>query len=99
MDEHVQRAHALLQAGLQVTPFVGGDDPGDQVERDQAFGAGGVARYRKGDADAAETQVGFEPSHGHGFGRLLLVPALEGLVLGAYAAGAVAHFVKSGWTG
>jgi len=30
---------------------------------------------------------------------LLLVPALEGLVLGAYAAGAVAHFIKSGWTG
>ncbi|MNI18708.1 hypothetical protein D3C73_721240 [compost metagenome] len=99
VDEHVQRAHALLQAGFQVPPFVGGNDPGDQVERDQAFGAGGVARYRKSNADPAKAQVGFQAAHGHGFSRLLLVPALERLVLGADAACALAHFVISGGTG
>jgi hypothetical protein len=99
VDEHIQRAHALLQARLQVAPFVGGNDPRDQVEGNQALGAGGVARDRESDADPAEAQVRLQPAHGHGFRGLLAVPALEGLVMGAYAAGAVAHFVIGGGTG
>ncbi|MCY1524023.1 hypothetical protein D9M68_589390 [compost metagenome] len=83
VDEHVECAHALLQAGLQEAPFVGGDDPRDQVEGNQALGAGGIARDREGDADPPEAQVRFQPAHGHGFRGLLAVPALEGLVVGA----------------
>ena len=99
VDEHVERAYPLLQAGFQQTPFGGGDDARDQVEGDQAFGAGRVARHRKRDADPAKAQVRFQAARGHGLRGLLVMPALESLVVGAYAAGAVAHFVIGGGTG
>ena len=36
-QEHVERAHALLQAPLQQRPFLAGHDPRDHVEGDQAL--------------------------------------------------------------
>jgi hypothetical protein len=58
VDEHVQRLHALDQPGLQLR-HSRRDDARDGVEGNQALGAGIVAIDGKGDADAAEGQVGF----------------------------------------
>ena len=88
-------ARALFQAGVEPAPFVGGDDAGIR--------SNGISRSvpaaspaTESDADAAKAQVRFQPAHGHGLGRLLAVPAFERFVVGAYAAGAVAHFVIGG---
>jgi hypothetical protein len=47
-----------------------GDDARDDVEGDQALGAGIVAIDGEGDADAAEDQVGLGTFAGDGLGRL-----------------------------
>jgi hypothetical protein len=56
------------------TPLVLGNDARDQVERDQALGAGAVlvlgAVDREGDADAAEDHLGLFCGATHGLGRL-----------------------------
>ncbi|MGY3457982.1 hypothetical protein ACVWW5_003432 [Bradyrhizobium sp. LM3.4] len=53
-QEHVERAHPLLQALLEQRPFLAGHDPRDHVEGDQAFGGFGLPIDREGNADAAE---------------------------------------------
>ncbi|MGY4416648.1 hypothetical protein ACVWW4_008384 [Bradyrhizobium sp. LB7.1] len=53
-QEHVERAHPLLQAFLEQRPFLAGHDPRDHVKGDQALRGFGVAIDREGNADAAE---------------------------------------------
>ncbi len=84
VHEHVQRLHALDQAGLQGAPFVRGDDARDRIERDQALGAGIVAIHGEGDADSPERQVRFGALALDVFGRLALQPALEFAVVVPY---------------
>ena len=52
----VDRLDALLQPLAQQVPFLGGEDAGDDVERDQPLGRIRLAIDREGDADAAEQQ-------------------------------------------
>ena len=56
-QEHVQRPHALGDAGFDLVPFRRGDHPRDQVERQDAVDRGGVGIDREG--DAAFQQVTF----------------------------------------
>ena len=58
VEERVERPDALEQPALQHGPFVGADDPRDQVERDQPFGAGGLARDGERDAQPVERALG-----------------------------------------
>ena len=57
VQEQVQRAHALDDAGFQRAPFLGGDHARDQVERQDAVDRGGVGI--DGEGDAALQQVAF----------------------------------------
>ena len=57
VQEQVQRAHALDDAGFQGAPFLGGDDARDQVERQDAVDRRGVGI--DGEGDAALQQVAF----------------------------------------
>ncbi len=58
VQEHVQRADPLEQAGLQLAPLGSGQDAWNDIEGDQALGAGRAAIDREGDAQALEEQVG-----------------------------------------
>ena len=49
-DEEVQRGDALNEAGLDPLPLAGGDDPGDEVEREDALGPLLLAVHRERDA-------------------------------------------------
>ena len=53
-QKQVERAHALLEAGLEPAPFLPGEQPGQDVERDQPLGTFLLAIDGEGDADAAE---------------------------------------------
>jgi hypothetical protein len=55
---------------LPAWPIRPWDDARDDVEGDQALGAGIVAIDGEGDADAAEDQVGLGTFAGDGLGRL-----------------------------
>ena len=57
VQEQVQRAHALDDAGLQRAPFLRGDHARDQVERQDAVDRGRVGI--DGEGDAALQQVAF----------------------------------------
>jgi len=59
MDEGVEGADALLQAGFEPNPFFERQDAGYDVEGDEALGAFVLAVHGEGDADAMEQGVGF----------------------------------------
>ena len=98
MDEAVERRDALHQTFFHASPFVSGDDAGNQVKGNQAFGTGAVfvlfAIHGKGNADAPENHFGLSPAGLHSVCRLLGQPALVSLVMRAHAGGAGVHFVK-----
>ncbi len=50
IQEHVQRAHALHDAGFDLVPLGRGDHPRDQVERQNPVDRGGIGIHREGDA-------------------------------------------------
>ena len=56
--EGVQCTHALPQPGSERPPFLGREDPGDDVERDQPLVALLLAVDRESDADTVEQAVG-----------------------------------------
>ena len=58
VDEQVDRAHALLEAGREVRPFARREDAGDDVEGDDPLGRLLVAIDGEGDAEAAEGGFG-----------------------------------------
>ena len=93
-QEHVQRLDALLQALLQQRPFLAGDDPRDHVERDQALGGFGIAIDGKGNADAAEQQLGLLAAIFERLGRRLLEPARQLLIGGTKVPTRNIHFIK-----
>jgi hypothetical protein len=62
VEEEVQGGYPLDQAGLDAAPFGGGDDAGDEVEGEDAFGALGVVVDREGDAAAEEGGIDCRPA-------------------------------------
>lgn len=50
VEEQVERANALAQPGLDVSPFVGRDDPRHQVEGEGALAISSFGSHREGDA-------------------------------------------------
>jgi hypothetical protein len=61
VQEQVEGGDPLDQARLEPGPFVGRDDPRDQVEREDALRALGVVVDREGDAAPQERQVDRRP--------------------------------------
>ena len=57
VQKHVERAHALLETGLQRAPFVSGNHVRQDVERNQTLGAGRIAIDGERDADAVEQHL------------------------------------------
>ena len=64
VDERVQRAHALLEAGIQRRPFFGRNHARHDVERDQALRPLFLAVNRERDADAVEGALWPHPASG-----------------------------------
>ena len=69
VQEGVERRDALDESCLENVPFRGRDDARNDVERNQALGAGILAVDREGDADAMEGALGFLAFLGDLFGR------------------------------
>ena len=57
VEEEIQRGDALDEAGLEFFPFGGGDDAGQEVEREDALRALGIAVNVEGDALPQEKGV------------------------------------------
>ena len=57
VNEKIERADALLEPALDPVPFGGGDQPGDRVERNDAFDALLAAIDRKRDPLLPHRQV------------------------------------------
>lgn len=93
-QEHVERAHALLQALLQQRPFLAGHDSRDHVEGDQTLGGFGIPIDREGDADAAKQELGLLAAIFERLGRRLLEPARQLLIGGAKVPAGNIHFIK-----
>ena len=92
-EEQVERAHALDETGFEPPPFIGGNDPRHQVERDQAFGARVLAVHRERDADAVECALRLLALVRDAFGRRALQPVGERTVVRPDAAVGKTHFV------
>ena len=93
-QEHVERAHPLLQALFEDRPLLRRHDPRDHVEGDQPFLGFGVAIDGEGDADAAEQQLGLLAAIFQRVRRRLLQPAGELLVGRAEVAAGAVHFIE-----
>jgi len=85
VDEAVERRDALDQAFFHRGPFVRRDDPRQQVEGDQALGAGAVLVFRaidgKGDAHPPKDQFGFLAPRPHHLAGLPGEPLVVTLVV------------------
>ncbi len=57
-DKRIQRADTLLDASLQLRPFVRGKDPRHDIERDQPLGTRVLPIDGEGDAEPMEQCVG-----------------------------------------
>ncbi len=58
VDESVEGMDALLESALDPFPFLGAHDPGNQVERENALGAGGVAVNVECDSQLQQQALG-----------------------------------------
>ena len=85
VEEHVERAHALLQTLLQDAPFGRRNDPRHDVERDKALVSGVLAVDRERDADTMEGTHGFFALLGNLFSWCALQPIGKSLVMVADA--------------
>jgi len=93
VNEGVERAHALLQAGLEPNPFFQRQDAGHDVEGDEALGAFVLTVHGEGDADAMEEGVGLGALLCQSFGGLMGEPLGVAQVVRAGGAIGQGHFV------
>ena len=94
LEEQVERARALRQAGLEPAPFGARDETRHDVERDEPLGGVLVAVDAEGDADAPEHVFGLGAARGQQFGRRLLKPASDLAIERPRLAGGNAHLVE-----
>ena len=94
-EEEVQRGDALDEAVLEALPLRGGNDAGDEIEREDALEPVFLSVDREGDALAAQGELleALAPLH------VLLGEGLEdgdeGLVVGARASAGIEHLVEA----
>ena len=93
-QEHVERAHPLLQAFFEDRPLFRRHDPRDHVEGNQPFLGFGVAIDGKGDADPPKQQLRFLTTIFQGVPRRLLQPAGEFLIGRTEVAVRAVHFIE-----
>ncbi len=96
VQEQVQRVHALREATLEELPVLGGDDPRDDVERDQALGAVAVAVDGEGDAHAVKGALGLVALLRDARRRGPVEPAGKGQVMAPRRPVGGQHFVVRG---
>ena len=100
MDKTVQSRHPLYQSLFNTGPFVGRDDAGNQIERNQAFIAGAVfvlgAVDREGNADAAKNQLGLLAPLDHHVTGLARQPFIINFVMLPYLFTAREELVRHG---
>ena len=96
VQERVQRVHALAQSPIEHLPLVGRNDARNDVERNQALGAGLLAVDREGDPDAMERALGLLALLGDAGGGCPAEPPRECLVMGPHPAIRGLHFIVRG---
>ncbi len=94
VQEQVEGADALEQAGLQLAPLGARQNARDDVEGDQPLGAGGAAIDRKGDAQALEQKVGLLALGGEGRVRGIAQPPHHPRIGRTDPPVAAMHFIK-----
>src|ERR1700730_5852109 len=94
-DEVIESAHALLQAARQQRPLLAVQHTRDDVEGDKSLGVTAVGINGKGDADAAEQQLGLPTLRRQSYGRRLVDPATDELIA-RLAILTGRHFVEGG---
>jgi len=93
-QEHVERAHTLLEALFENRPLFCRHDPRDHVEGNQPLLGFGVAIDGEGDADPAEQQLRFLTAIFQRVRRRLLQPARELLIGRTEVAVRAVHFIE-----
>ena len=93
-EKEIERADALREAALDLRPLVGGDDAGNQVEREDAVGPGVIAVDREADPLVEKERVRDanavdELRVGHRHETLV-----EQAVVGARGSGALEHLIE-----
>ena len=93
-EKQVERAHALLQPGLQHAPFVRGNDARHDVEWNQSLRSGVFAIHRERDSDTVERAFGLVPFLCNAGAVGTFEPVGECPVMGPDYASRDGHFVK-----
>ena len=81
MQKQIECLDPLLEASLQFLPLSSSENARDNIKRDGALGAIGVAIDCKCDADAPENQFGFLAPCGDEMRRLLRKPMCKALIV------------------
>jgi hypothetical protein len=93
VEKGVERAGALLDAPVELAPFVGREGAREHVKGDQPVGVAALAVDGEGDADAAEQRLGLGLLETAQLARHLVRPAVEPPV-GRTHRGALIHLVE-----
>ena len=98
VNESVECRDPLYQAFFHAFPLMRGNDPGNQVKRDQSLSSRAVfvffTVHREGDTNAPENHLGFFAPRLHANQGLTGKPALVNLIVLAHSAGAGIHLIK-----
>jgi len=84
MQEHVQCLHALLEASLELGPFMRRKDARHDIKGDGALSAVRIAINRKRNADPTENEFGFFATCFKGVFGLLRKPLCKASVMRAW---------------
>ena len=93
VQERVERLHALPQSAIEDLPFVGGNDPRHEVERNEPLGPGILAVHRERDPDPVKRALGLVPFLRDPVLRGAVQPPGKSAVRGPDVAIRGAHFV------
>ncbi len=92
-DKCIQRSDALFQTGLEPRPFIGGENTGHNVERNEPLGAGILAVDGERNADTMKQCIGLSAFLRKQLSRLLFEPAPIMLAVHARRACCIQHLV------
>ena len=99
VQEGAQGGDALAQALLDLAPFLAGDDPRHQADREDLLGPALVGVHREGDALAVERQLGQRLGVREILGRELVQDTRGASCMGPRFSIDVNHLVEGAWEG
>src|SRR5258708_36380856 len=95
LEEQIQRRDSLGESTFDFAPFVVGNDSGEEIIRENTFGAFIVGVYREGDSLMQKRQVRRLLALAHFLGRQLQKRLEEGLIVRPRTARGLEHLIVS----